>query len=833
MTKFKKILIYSLFITISLTGVFLSVSQSSMAANNGKLSVCVLVVDETNHLIRDFSDLPGSEVTFTVPITVHNDGVAKVIKNAVFSTKSFKPNTKIVGLANDAQCITYNLPISDYYYRREQIDGPGKENFLPAFYSDEHSKKVSVLADFSAMDIDNENSDGTVVLHDDESERRVVVLNFYKKPAPVVEPIVASCFASSASAFVGDTVNWRASVSGGTGTFEYEWSEAATGTKRNVSSVYTTAGTKTAKVAVTYGNKTVNRECSINIEQIPVDSGTLKIINHVSNTHGGNKQPSDFKLFVNNTEVENNVEKTLSPGAYTVSVENMVGYEAGDWSGDCSADGHVTLAAGDRKTCEVTNHDIEGAPVFGCIAITKKAYDSNGVLMPRTPSFIFTLDGNQTYAANNASGTVEIQNVSVGNHILAEVVPEGWIQTSVEPFLQNGHITVNGGENCFPVTFSNKKIGSQPIELSASCVASKNPIVLNEVVHFTATPAGGTGAYSYSWSDGLSGATSTNGIAYSATGTKTASVTVTSGDQSTTTNCSVLVKTQDNNGGGGGGGSNPNLALSCAANKSSVLVGEIVTFTATSTGGNGSYIYSWAGENIATNTTAIATTSYSTIGTKTATITATSSNQTMSSQCSVSVVTETVVQPPTGCTSSSCTSAGGSSGVAPQSGGGTVGPIVTAPATTTPTGEVAGVFLSQVPYTGVGSTLKVISFMMALFLWSAWIAYIIIKRRTRLAVVGISSAARASSEVVPKFDPRLDVLRKETDELVMTLEARAREHRALVSVDGLHSIIESSNQNKHTAMMKLDYIISKYSVGRDNVEKDWTTVNVEQIKSSL
>ena len=35
----------------------------------------------------------------------------------------------------------------------------------------------------------------------------------------------------------------------------------------------------------------------------------------------------------------------------------MTGYTAGSWGGDCAADGTVTLALGDNKTCTITNDD--------------------------------------------------------------------------------------------------------------------------------------------------------------------------------------------------------------------------------------------------------------------------------------------------------------------------------------------------------------------------------------------------------------------------------------------------------------------------------------------
>ena len=49
----------------------------------------------------------------------------------------------------------------------------------------------------------------------------------------------------------------------------------------------------------------------------------------------------------------------LDPGDYTASETEQFGYEASEWTGACDADGDVTLAYGDEKTCYITNSDIQ------------------------------------------------------------------------------------------------------------------------------------------------------------------------------------------------------------------------------------------------------------------------------------------------------------------------------------------------------------------------------------------------------------------------------------------------------------------------------------------
>ncbi|TAJ14286.1 hypothetical protein EPO56_02260 [Patescibacteria group bacterium] len=79
--------------------------------------------------------------------------------------------------------------------------------------------------------------------------------------------------------------------------------------------------------------------------------------------------------------------------------------------------------------------------------------------------------------------------------------------------------------------------------LSTSCAVTPTSGYTNDNITWTATPSGGTGSYTYSWSgtDGLSGTTQSVVKQYTSTGTKTGSITVTSGASSVTQSCSNSV----------------------------------------------------------------------------------------------------------------------------------------------------------------------------------------------------------------------------------------------------------------------------------------------------
>ncbi len=79
-------------------------------------------------------------------------------------------------------------------------------------------------------------------------------------------PLTASCSASPGVAEIGQNVSWTSSVSGGNGTYVYEWNgtDSLSSTDANITKNYGSAGTKNGTVAVTSGTETVTSAlCSV------------------------------------------------------------------------------------------------------------------------------------------------------------------------------------------------------------------------------------------------------------------------------------------------------------------------------------------------------------------------------------------------------------------------------------------------------------------------------------------------------------------------------------------------------------------------------------------
>jgi hypothetical protein len=80
---------------------------------------------------------------------------------------------------------------------------------------------------------------------------------------------------------------------------------------------------------------------------------------------GGTAVVADFQAYINGITVDWGASNELSAGNHTASEDVVAGYEAGDWGGDCAANGSVSLALGDNKTCTITNTFV---PVETCEA---------------------------------------------------------------------------------------------------------------------------------------------------------------------------------------------------------------------------------------------------------------------------------------------------------------------------------------------------------------------------------------------------------------------------------------------------------------------------------
>ena len=175
--------------------------------------------------------------------------------------------------------------------------------------------------------------------------------------------------------------------------------------------------------------------------------------------------------------------------------------------------------------------------------------------------------------------------------------------------------------------------------LTASCYAvnAGASVPTGTAIQWAASASGGSGSYSYSWSgtDGLSGSGQSISMSYYNSGVKTASVTVYSNGQTITVNCSGSVSVYGNAYyyNQPYGTYYPSLSASCQANTTYTPLGTAVTWSASATGGNGYYNYSWSGTDGISGSVQSIYYTYGQPGSKYASVTVYSNGQTITEPC--------------------------------------------------------------------------------------------------------------------------------------------------------------------------------------------------------
>src|SRR3989338_3015750 len=183
-----------------------------------------------------------------------------------------------------------------------------------------------------------------------------------------------------------------------------------------------------------------NKVCTItnNDNPVPPNPATIRVNKVVVNDNGGTKVIADFPLFVNTTAVTSGVVNTFSPGTYTVSETNQPGYTA-TISGDCSASGSVTLAAGENKVCTITNNDNPIPPNPATIRVNKVVVNDNGgtKVIADFPLFVNT----------TAVTSGVVNTFSPGTYTVSETNQPGYTATISGNCSASGSVTLAAGEN--------------------------------------------------------------------------------------------------------------------------------------------------------------------------------------------------------------------------------------------------------------------------------------------------------------------------------------------------------------------------------------------------
>jgi uncharacterized repeat protein (TIGR01451 family) len=161
--------------------------------------------------------------------------------------------------------------------------------------------------------------------------------------------------------------------------------------------------------------------------------GTLRVIKQVLNDNGGTKTAGDFSLHVKSggTDVAGSPATgsatgtvyTLATGSYVVSEDAPpAGYAQTGISGDCAANGAVTVVPGVQKTCTITNDDISAK----LIVIKHVVNDEAG--NKAAADFTISVTGSAPSPASFAGAEAPGTQVSIrpGSYAVGESNPTGY-----------------------------------------------------------------------------------------------------------------------------------------------------------------------------------------------------------------------------------------------------------------------------------------------------------------------------------------------------------------------------------------------------------------------
>ena len=214
-----------------------------------------------------------------------------------------------------------------------------------------------------------------------------------------------------------------------------------------------------------------NKTCTITNDDQPAFLTLNKI---VINDHGGTAVANDFQAQINGGNVPWGVAQSVGAGSFTASEIGVAGYTASSWSGDCAADGSVSLALGESKTCSITNDDDPAHLRLIKVVVNDDAGSSVAT------DWELTAAGPTGFSG---FGDVE-QDVAAGTYTLSETGPLGYIASNWTCVggTQNGNqITLGLGESA-TCTITNDdieacKVGDRLTSVTLKLVsASPNPI---------------------------------------------------------------------------------------------------------------------------------------------------------------------------------------------------------------------------------------------------------------------------------------------------------------------------------------------------------------------
>ena len=170
--------------------------------------------------------------------------------------------------------------------------------------------------------------------------------------------------------------------------------------------------------------------CTITNTFVPT---TLTVTKVVENAGGGTLVVADFPLLIDGSPATSGKPVVVGAGAHTVSETPNPNYTA-VISGDCAADGTITLSVGDTLACTITNTFVPTT-----LTVTKVVENAGGGTL-MVADFPLLIDGSPA-----TSGKPVV--VSAGAHIVSETSNPNYTAVISGDCAADGSVTLSVGES--------------------------------------------------------------------------------------------------------------------------------------------------------------------------------------------------------------------------------------------------------------------------------------------------------------------------------------------------------------------------------------------------
>lgn len=612
------------------------------------------------------------------------------------------------------------------------------------------------------------------------------------------------------------------------GVIVYKATSATAGSVHNVAEIMTS----------TEESDYSNNDDFADVLVIEEGKATLTLTKHVINDDGGTALPDDFNLTINTIPITSpihaisGVPVVLPAGEYVVTETNLDGYISGVWGGHCTqlhtfrddgtVAGTVTLESGDHKECEITNDDDEVTQPKANVYIEKTVTPSGGSV---GATFTYTL----TFGNNEVR---DAHDVVINDYILQSLGVVGDYTITKQPDPGHGTCTVfNASTSPDALHIMNCDIGT----LASGEI---------DTIEYTAVGVGEGTADNFAQIETITPETTT---------------------VDNTDNASVTVVEE--------GGRKAEISITKTVDPSSGQQYDTFTYTLTydsfgpRQAANVKIEDRFQEEGLMRNINITKQPDHSGVdplddacvvyerndndmgidcdlGTLIA-----GSHGTIKYQAEARVEEATVNNVVVISTTSDgddlsnntddavITISNGGGGCTSNCGGGGGRPKPKVYLFSNPQVLGTSISLSSVPYTGVGSTLAAISFILGLAVITGGGTYFLIRRKKLANAQTAIPEPRILNEVVsniPQAAPAVVVQMQTTENepAVNTLERVATDNQTLISTDGARTILSSENNDEMRAVQTLKGIIER-AKGKYATEDGWMLLNQNRIADLL